>query len=62
MNAGANIDTGSFATTGSNTFIGNQIISGNLLVTGSNINLEVDPPALATGTTNIKTVLDADYI
>ena len=48
-----------FATTGSNTFIGNQIISGNLVVTGSNINLEVDPPALATGTTNIKTVLDA---
>jgi hypothetical protein len=47
------------ATTGSNTFVGNQIISGNLLVTGSNINLEVDPPALGSpGTTNIKTVLD----
>jgi hypothetical protein len=47
------------ATTGSNTFIGNQIISGNLVVTGSNINLEVDPPALGSvGTTNIKTVLD----
>jgi hypothetical protein len=47
------------ATTGSNTFVGNQIISGNLLVTGSNINLEVDAPALGgVGTTNIKTVLD----
>ena len=48
-----------FATTGSNTFIGNQIISGNLLVTGSNINLEVDPPALSVGVTNVKTILDA---
>jgi hypothetical protein len=53
------INTGSFATTGSNTFIGNQIISGNLLVTGSTINLEVDPPALSVGVTNVKTILDA---
>ena len=51
--------TGSYATTASNTFIGNQIISGNLLVTGSNINLEVDAPALSIGTTNVKTILDA---
>ena len=51
--------TGSYATTGSNTFIGNQIISGNLLVTGSEINLEVDAPALSIGTTNVKTILDA---
>ena len=41
------------------TVIGNTIISGNLLVTGSDINLEVDAPALATGVTNIKTLLDA---
>ena len=47
------------ATTGSNTFVGNQIISGNLLVTGSNINLEVDAPALSVGVTNVKTILDA---
>jgi hypothetical protein len=47
------------ATTGSNTFVGNQIISGNLLVTGSNINLEVDAPALSVGVTNVKTLLDA---
>lgn len=41
------------------TVIGNSIISGNLLVTGSNINLEVDPPALSVGVTNVKTILDA---
>jgi hypothetical protein len=41
------------------TVIGNTIISGNLLVTGSNINLEVDPPALSIGVTNVKTLLDA---
>jgi hypothetical protein len=59
LNAGASINTGSFATTGSNTFVGNQIISGNLLVTGSNINLEVTPPDLSVGVTNVKTILDA---
>ena len=48
-----------FATTGSNTFIGNEIISGNLVVTGSNINLEVDAPALSVGTTNVKTIADS---
>ena len=53
LNAPTNV-----ATTGSNTFIGNQIISGNLLVTGSNINLEVDPPALSIGVTNVKTIAD----
>jgi hypothetical protein len=41
------------------TVIGNTIISGNLVVTGSNINLEVDAPALSVGVTNVKTVLDA---
>jgi hypothetical protein len=56
---GGSINTGSFATTASNTFIGNQIISGNLLVSGANINLEVDPPALSVGVTNVKTILDA---
>lgn len=33
---GANINTGSFATTGSNGFIGNQSIQGDLLISGSN--------------------------
>jgi epidermal growth factor receptor substrate 15 len=41
------------------TVIGNTIVSGNLVVTGSNINLEVDAPALSVGVTNVKTVLDA---
>jgi hypothetical protein len=41
------------------TVIGNSIISGNLVVTGSNINLEVDAPALSVGVTNVKTIADA---
>jgi hypothetical protein len=41
------------------TVIGNTIVSGNLVVTGSNINLEVDAPALSVGVTNVKTLLDA---
>jgi hypothetical protein len=41
------------------TVIGNTIVSGNLVVTGSNINLEVDAPALSIGVTNVKTLLDA---
>jgi hypothetical protein len=41
------------------TVIGNTIISGNLVVTGSNINLEVTPPDLSVGVTNVKTLLDA---
>jgi hypothetical protein len=41
------------------TVIGNTIVSGNLLVTGSNINLEVDAPALSVGVTNVKTIADA---